>query len=246
MEATKKQKEYDIVYRDVITHLEHKYPSISNKWRAVPNLHILPFALIQKGCYVLRDLLEAICKDEGDCTANAIFHDNQDYLHYLIGKTRKVNTSSDAPVEYVKAEYLCQHPNKPQYLLSYVQNAIVVITIQLPTLRSIKRFVKGVKSIFGDTFWRRIDQTKIPDQHNKYTLTLKTHNRNRFANDTTNDTNNTSEDTKDTLEDTKCTLEDTKCTLEDTNNTLEDTKNTLEDTKNTLEDTKDTLEDSVV
>ena len=57
MEATKKQKEYDIVYRDVITHLEHKYPSISNKWRAVPNLHILPFALIQKGCYVLRDLL---------------------------------------------------------------------------------------------------------------------------------------------------------------------------------------------
>jgi hypothetical protein len=202
MENFNKQNGYNAVYKDVIAHLEKKYPLISDKWKNgsdknSPNLHIRPFALIQKGSYVLKDLFEAICKDEGPCITNSIFENNLDYSNFLIGKTRKITNTSDGPlVEYVKSEYLCTHANNPHHLLSYLQNAIVTITIQLPTLRSIKRFVKGVKSIFGDAFWRRIDQTKIPDKNGKYTLTLKMYNRSRFENESK--TQDVPEETKQT------------------------------------------------
>jgi hypothetical protein len=221
MEYNNKQNKYENVYENVIAHLEKKYPLISNRWRIgtegkLPNLHVLPFALIQKGSYILKDLFEAICKDEGECVINDIFHNNLDYVNFLVGKTRKITTTATGQeTEYVKSEYICNNANDPQCLLSYVQNAIVVVTIQLPTLKSIKRFVKGVKSIFGDVFWRCVDQTKIPNQTGEYVLTLQSHNRMRFAKETIPE--NTQDNTQDTTEitaDNKETTETTEITAD--------------------------------
>lgn len=174
------ENHYHSVFTDIITYLETKYPAVSDKWRnKEKNLHILPFALIQKGSYVLRDLLEAILKDEGHCQPTPVFMNDLDYLNFLVGKIRNRKDDGDS-TEYIKVDCLAKTPNDPVYFLSFVHNAIATITVQLPTLRSIKRFVKGVKSIFGPSFWKEIDQTMILGEDGKTTITLQTHNRCRF------------------------------------------------------------------
>jgi len=176
------------LYTVVQSHLEKKYPKVSEKWRVqMNNLHILPFALIQKASYVLKDLLEAILAEEGNCKPSGCLQTNVDYQKFLIGETR--NQKKDHETEYVKAHCLINSPNDPVYLLCFVQNAIATITVQLPTLRSIRRFVKGVKSIFGDSFWKEIDQTRVIDRDGKSIITLQLHNRRRFFEESTKKSN---------------------------------------------------------